>query len=511
MHGRPTFGSFDRPFQGMHGRSSGPIGGPSGMGSCPPPRGAAPQREVPHSGQLWKIVGGEGTLGILVRTGKGLDSPEVGRRIVVGSLVEEVQLDGNRLHFRLVEGRGPEEGWITVRYRDRALAERVAGEAPCAEDVVDMANSSPVFMPGDPVHVYSVSKNRWAEDGAIQEVAEEEVLVEGQRMPMGSVLVSYDGGRGIKWVAPAEQQGILRKMPVFVPGDKVHVWSVSSGCWAEDGVVQDVAAEQMVLEGHEVPRGSAFVVYNGGKGLKCVTPSEQPELLRLALPAPAWFAMGDKVQVWSVNGNAWVEDGVVQQIAAEDLVMEGQQVARGSVFVVYSGGSGMKWVMPWEQEALLRGGAQQVVASGEDAAEGCAAEYEGQPQGLEETADPPEPVADGDPAAALGSGAAEGETEEDDAELGELMVATENWEPTEPAQRPTLDLLFGTVVTVLKTDAGEGWLYGRRSDGAKGWFPADKAKPESEFRFNASSSEDEDDEPRLEGPGQPQESRRGLE
>jgi len=432
-------------------------------------------------GHHWKILGGEGRFGILVRSGKGLDSMEIGTRLAVGSMVEEVELDGNRLHYRMVEGQGPPEGWITTQFKGKSLAVRVDQPAR-GEEITDVL---PVFLPGDSLHVYSVSGKRWAEDGVVQEVAEEAFLADGQRMPKGSLLVAYDGGKNMKWVSPSEQKTILKKMPVFVPGDKVHVWSINGGCWAEDGVVEDVAPEPVVVDGQEVPRGSAFVVYNGGKGMKCITPPEQSQLLRLALPAPGWFAMGDKVHVWSVNGNAWLEDGVVEQIAGEDLLMDGQQVARGAVFVVYNRGAGMKWVMPWEQEQLLRG-TQQALTSEEGQVDDLAAEYEGDDEALSHAGDAHVPTA-----AAVA--APEGETEEDDMEEGELMVANENWEHDGPADRPTLALLFGTVITVLRQDARDGWLYGKRLDGAKGWFPADKVKPESEFRFNASSSEDEDE------------------
>jgi len=85
------------------------------------------------------------------------------------------------------------------------------------------------------------------------------------------------------------------------------------------------------------------------------------------------FSKGDSVQVWSTSRNTWIEDGVVDEVAHQDLVAHGRQlpgvatlfaaanidlescvVPRGSVHVLYGAGAGEKWILPWEQKELVR-------------------------------------------------------------------------------------------------------------------------------------------------------------
>lgn len=79
----------------------------------------------------------------------------------------------------------------------------------------------------------------------------------------------------------------------FHRGDAVLVWSFSMDGWIEDGVVLEVALQDRVVAGSEVP-------------------------------------------------------GVDQQRLVEGLVT----VPRGSVYVSYNNGAGVKWILPWEHEQL---------------------------------------------------------------------------------------------------------------------------------------------------------------
>lgn len=74
---------------------------------------------------MWKIVGGSGKGGLLVRTGEDLTSAPRTGRLATGTLVEEIQRKGSRLHFRLFSGLGPWEGWITLTLHEKVLAEKV--------------------------------------------------------------------------------------------------------------------------------------------------------------------------------------------------------------------------------------------------------------------------------------------------------------------------------------------------------------------------------------------------
>ena len=72
---------------------------------------------TPHGGfamARWKIVGGQN--GVLVRAEESLSSLELGR-LASGSLVEELRRCGKRLHFKLLSGTGPPEGWISLQAR----------------------------------------------------------------------------------------------------------------------------------------------------------------------------------------------------------------------------------------------------------------------------------------------------------------------------------------------------------------------------------------------------------
>merc|ERR1712139_700580 len=92
------------------------------------------------------------------------------------------------------------------------------------------------------------------------------------------------------------------------------------------------------------------------------------------IEASAEFKQGDAVHVWSLSRNAWVEDGVVAEVATKDIAASFGQlpglaelcaglnvpasngciVPRDSVRVVYDGGAGEKWILPWEKPLQLR-------------------------------------------------------------------------------------------------------------------------------------------------------------
>jgi len=65
--------------------------------------------------QLWEVVGGADKGGIVVRAGQETTSKQEGERLSTGALVEEIELAGERLHYRKVRGGGPSVGWVSVR------------------------------------------------------------------------------------------------------------------------------------------------------------------------------------------------------------------------------------------------------------------------------------------------------------------------------------------------------------------------------------------------------------
>lgn len=91
-------------------------------------------------GQLWEIVGGGETGGILVKDGKAFDSAKLKERLSTGAIVEEIVLEGERLNFKRLTGTGPEVGWISIKLPNKDLAVKTdndprEGEADDVEQI----------------------------------------------------------------------------------------------------------------------------------------------------------------------------------------------------------------------------------------------------------------------------------------------------------------------------------------------------------------------------------------
>merc|ERR1740123_2920169 len=71
--------------------------------------GAAAAGADRRGGMTYVVVGGTAEKGIVVRQGPTLTSPEM-PRLARGARVEEVERNGVRLHFKKLEGEGPESG-----------------------------------------------------------------------------------------------------------------------------------------------------------------------------------------------------------------------------------------------------------------------------------------------------------------------------------------------------------------------------------------------------------------
>lgn len=63
---------------------------------------------------IWEVIGGKDKGGIMVREGRNLRSKEVAERLAFASFVEEVELVGERLHYKLMAGSGPATGWVSI-------------------------------------------------------------------------------------------------------------------------------------------------------------------------------------------------------------------------------------------------------------------------------------------------------------------------------------------------------------------------------------------------------------
>eukprot|EP00439_Symbiodinium_sp_Y106_P038465 s934_g4.t1 len=63
---------------------------------------------------LWEVVGGVDKGGIMVREGESTTSTQTADRLSTGAIVLLLELKGDRLHYKLKSGTGPEEGWVSL-------------------------------------------------------------------------------------------------------------------------------------------------------------------------------------------------------------------------------------------------------------------------------------------------------------------------------------------------------------------------------------------------------------
>lgn len=90
----------------------------------------------------WEVVGGAEKGGILVREGQSLKSPEASERLSHGALVEELELVGERLHYKLLTGTGPAEGWVSLKMSGKDLLVKKDGAAAAVPEVPAPASTS---------------------------------------------------------------------------------------------------------------------------------------------------------------------------------------------------------------------------------------------------------------------------------------------------------------------------------------------------------------------------------
>lgn len=73
---------------------------------------------------LWEVTGGSDSGGIVVRDGRDLKSATAGKRLAHGCVVKEIALVGDRLNYELVQGSGPNIGWVSVKVKATSLLVR---------------------------------------------------------------------------------------------------------------------------------------------------------------------------------------------------------------------------------------------------------------------------------------------------------------------------------------------------------------------------------------------------
>eukprot|EP00747_Dinoflagellata_sp_TGD_P120576 gnl/TRDRNA2_/TRDRNA2_173275_c2_seq8.p1 gnl/TRDRNA2_/TRDRNA2_173275_c2~~gnl/TRDRNA2_/TRDRNA2_173275_c2_seq8.p1 ORF type:complete len:540 (+),score=113.69 gnl/TRDRNA2_/TRDRNA2_173275_c2_seq8:109-1728(+) len=92
---------------------------------------------------VWEVVGGIDKGGILVRKGKEITSQAEEARLATGALVEELELDGERLRYRRLDQSGPATGWVSIRIVGKdllAVTERAKAKAKAVAEACDASN-----------------------------------------------------------------------------------------------------------------------------------------------------------------------------------------------------------------------------------------------------------------------------------------------------------------------------------------------------------------------------------
>lgn len=77
---------------------------------------------------IWEVIGGSRG-GITVREAASLKSPELKGRLANGSLIRELDSKGDRILYQLLEGQGPQAGWVSIKAQGIELLASVSRRA----------------------------------------------------------------------------------------------------------------------------------------------------------------------------------------------------------------------------------------------------------------------------------------------------------------------------------------------------------------------------------------------
>lgn len=214
-------------------------------------------------GQVWKVVGGADKGGILVREGQSTTSPQVPDRLATGSLVKEVGLRGERLHYERLTGSGPPEGWVSLKLTDKVLLVK-------ADDLQENAAA----WPGGPFDAERLLE-RYTSGGLGPVVAEYRRLLEG--MPLGPEMKApREDGSPVPWegYVPVADAGGRPKL-VFV-GDQLT-----------QGPPLNVTAPYVAAVARRNP---GLLVENAGWAASMSVAVASPQEFYLPLPKPGEYA-----------------------------------------------------------------------------------------------------------------------------------------------------------------------------------------------------------------------------
>eukprot|EP00747_Dinoflagellata_sp_TGD_P165440 gnl/TRDRNA2_/TRDRNA2_186720_c0_seq1.p1 gnl/TRDRNA2_/TRDRNA2_186720_c0~~gnl/TRDRNA2_/TRDRNA2_186720_c0_seq1.p1 ORF type:complete len:567 (-),score=96.26 gnl/TRDRNA2_/TRDRNA2_186720_c0_seq1:74-1774(-) len=77
-----------------------------------------PRENADDAPRVWVVVGGSSRGGVTVYESEEEDSVVMGCRLAEGAIIEEIEIDGGRLHFERLTGIGPDVGWVDMFFRD---------------------------------------------------------------------------------------------------------------------------------------------------------------------------------------------------------------------------------------------------------------------------------------------------------------------------------------------------------------------------------------------------------
>eukprot|EP00811_Abedinium_folium_P034216 NODE_7115_length_1607_cov_5.087162.p1 GENE.NODE_7115_length_1607_cov_5.087162~~NODE_7115_length_1607_cov_5.087162.p1 ORF type:complete len:386 (-),score=114.65 NODE_7115_length_1607_cov_5.087162:450-1607(-) len=113
---------------------------------------------------------------------------------------------------------------------------------------------------------------------------------------------------------------------------------------AVEALGRELPAEEVaeILKAFELVKGHATKTAN--TNIKDLTTSSR---------CPHGFRVGDRASVWSYSAWAWVHDGLIVEVAEDDLLRDGEWFPAGSVGVSYNAGETEKYLMPNECDEEL--------------------------------------------------------------------------------------------------------------------------------------------------------------
>mmetsp|Transcript_82602 Transcript_82602/g.143336 ORF Transcript_82602/g.143336 Transcript_82602/m.143336 type:complete len:319 (-) Transcript_82602:15-971(-) len=171
------------------------------------PTGDLAVPEVPGV-TLWKVVGGGDKGGILVRQGLQTSSPQLPDRLSTGAVVEEVELEGERLNYKRLTGTGPEEGWVSLTISGKALVQKARAEDAFTLERAIQMQKDLILKFKDPAFVQAISyiDDEFPDKKSAVYLGKRNMAIFGAQR---DVVASYG--------FPGSQKGIMQMMGAYGP------------------------------------------------------------------------------------------------------------------------------------------------------------------------------------------------------------------------------------------------------------------------------------------------------